>query len=318
MKLFLIFILNILLFQNVIFEQCCGAGNPISVSTSDNTIEGKKMKVGLNYRFSFSDTYYEEMHKTTLEFPTALKNSNYNYLNVNIGYGITKRLSASISLGYYINKTETFKSDLFGKLNGSGVGDLDLSISYKAYVHSRKGIELAPYFNVKFPVGKFDCEDNGIKLPISLQPSSGSFRYSGGIYFYTNLPKRFFITSFNIFEYAQRIKSYNFNYKYGNTLFLSADANYKALESLIVGIQASYEYKSRSKRENNQELYGTGYQTISLTPHITFVAKKNTFFSLLIDIPVFHKVEEIQFVNKFALQLKINHNMDLNKKCSTK
>ena len=151
MKSFLVFIINILLLQNVIFAQCCGAGNPISVSTSDNTIEAKKMKVGLNYRFSFSDTYYEEMHKTTLEFPTALKNSNYNYLNLNLGYGITKRLSASISLGYYINKTETFKSEVFGKLNGSGIGDLDLSISYKAYVNSRKGIELAPYFNVKFP-----------------------------------------------------------------------------------------------------------------------------------------------------------------------
>ena len=109
MKLFLIFILNILLFQNVIFAQCCGAGNPISVSTSDNTIEAKKMKVGLNYRFSFSDTYYEEMHKTTLEFPTALKNSNYNYLNVNIGERISgilvlvKKPHGIIWLGILLN-----------------------------------------------------------------------------------------------------------------------------------------------------------------------------------------------------------------------
>lgn len=316
-KLLLLLILHVFLLNNHIFAQCCGAGNPISISTSDNTIEAKKIKIGLNYRFSYSDTYFEEMHKITLNYPTAVKNSNYNYFNLNLGYGITRRLSIATSLGYYINKTETFKSDLFGKMKASGIGDLDVSVNYKAYVNAQKGIELVPYFNVKFPVGKFDCEDNGIKLPISLQPSSGSFRYTGGMYFYANLPKKFFITSFNMFEYAQRIKSYNFNYKYGNTLFLSVDANYKVIQYLTLGIQASYEYKSRSKRENNQELFGTGYQTITIAPHITFIAKKNTFFSFLLDIPVFHKVEEIQLVNKVALQLKIIQNIDLAKKESS-
>jgi len=315
--LLLLFILPILFLNNPIFAQCCGAGNPISISTSDNTIEAKKLKIGVNYRFSYSDTYFEDIHKTTLDYPTAVKNSTYNYLNLSFGYGITRRLSIATSLGYYINKTELFKSDLFGKMKASGIGDLDVSVSYKAYVNVKKGIELVPYFNIKFPVGKFDCEDNGIKLPISLQPSSGSFRYTGGMYFYANLPKKFFITSFNMFEYAQRIKSYNFNYKYGNTLFLSVDANYRAIKYLIYGIQASYEYKSRSKRENNQELFGTGYQTVTITPHLTLIAKKNTLFSLLLDIPVFHKVEEIQLVNKIALQFKIIQNINLTKKCSS-
>lgn len=315
-KLLLFLFIHVLLWNNPIFPQCCGAGNPISISTSDNTIESKKMKIGLNYRFSYSDSYFEDIHKTTLDYPTAVKNSNYNYINFNIGYGLTKRLSIATSLGYYINKSETFKSDLLGKMKASGIGDLDVSISYKAYINVQKGIEFAPYVNVKFPVGKFDCEDNGIKLPISLQPSSGSFRYTGGMYFYTNLSKKFFLTSFNMFEYAQRIKSYNFNYKYGNTLFFSLDANYKAMKYLTVGIQTSYEYKSRSKRENNQELFGTGYQTISITPHLTFVAMKKTFFSFLLDIPVFHKVEEIQLVNKVALQLKIIQNINFMKSCS--
>ncbi|MDD4575990.1 MAG: hypothetical protein PHI36_06140 [Bacteroidales bacterium] len=295
------------------FGQCCGAGNPISVSGLDNTTDKNNLKIGLNYRYNYSNRYFENTKKTDIDFPAVLDNSNYNYLSLNVGYGITERLSVKADLGFYINKTENFKHEGFDNLTAHGLGDLDINISYKAYLNKKKGIELAPFVSVKFPIGKFDQEVDDIKLPITMQPSSGSFRYTGGIFFYANLPNDFFLTSFNFFEYAQRIKSKNFDYKFGNTLYLSVDANYKAFRFLTVGLQAGYEYKGRSQRENNQELYGTGYHVISLTPHLTFKIKQ-TYIACSGEIPVFHKVEEIQLVNTFALRLSVIQNIQFKNK----
>jgi hypothetical protein len=309
-KYFISFITLIAFFSG--FEanaQCCGAGNPISISGTDNNIKKKHMQISLDYRHSYSDTYYEGSRKYEDSFYGQLSDASYDFLNLGIAYGITKRWTVQTQLGYYIDKQENFKDPSLPDARVNGIGDLSLSTSYIAYTNPQKGIELAPFVAVKFPIGKFDCENKGVKLPISMQPSSGSYKYSAGFYFYSNLSRRWYVTSYNLFEYAQRIVSKNFNYKYGNLTYLNAAAYFKALDFMTFGANLSYEYMSRSKDEYGF-LDGTSYQLMKIAPQILIRPVKQFHMVVSAEIPLWRDVSGIQMSNKWAMQIKLIYDIN--------
>lgn len=291
------------------YGQCCGAGNPISISGTDSNIKKKHMQISLDYRHSYSDTYYEGGSKYKNSFYGQLSNASYDFLNLGIAYGITKRWTVQTQLGYYIDKQENFKDSSLPDARVSGIGDISLSTSYVAYTNPQKGIELVPFLAVKFPIGKFDCENKGVKLPISMQPSSGSYKYSAGFYFYSNLSKQWYLTSYNLFEYAQRIVSRNFNYKYGNLTYLNAATYYKAVDFLTLGANLSYESMSRSKDEYGY-LDGTSYQLIKISPQILIHPIKQFHMVVSTEIPVWRNVNGIQMSNKWAMQVKLIYDIN--------
>lgn len=295
--------------QKEIYAQCCGAGNPISISGTDSNIKKKHMQVSLDYRHSYSDTYYYEDERFGQDFLGRLSDASYDFLNLGVAYGITKRWTVQAQLGYYIDKQENFKDPAFPDARVNGIGDLSLSTSFVAYSNPQKGIELVPFISVKFPVGKFDCENDGIKLPISMQPSSGSYKYSAGIYFYANLSRRWYVTSYDLFEYAQRIVSRNFNYKYGNLTYINAAAYYKAFGFLTLGANLSYEYMSRSKDEYGF-LDGTSYHLMKISPQILIRPVKQFHMLVSAEVPVWRNVSGIQMSNKWALQLKLIYDIN--------
>lgn len=301
-----------LVFLHEAHAQCCGAGNPISMSGTDNNLKRNHMQISLDYRHSYSDTYYEGGRPFKEDFYGRLSDASYDFLNIGIGYGITKRWTVQMQLGYYIDKQENFENPLLQDAKVHGIGDLSLSTSYVAYSHTRKGIELAPFVTVKFPVGKFDCENDGIKLPISMQPSSGSYKYSLGVYFYANLSKRWYLTSYDLFEYAQRIVSKNFNYKYGNLTYVNAAVYYKAWDFLSVGANLSYEYMSRSKDEYGF-LDGTSYHLMKIAPQILARPVKQLNLVVSAELPLWRDVSGIQMSNKWAMQIKLVYDFNFNK-----
>lgn len=309
-KYFILFPALITLFSVVEANaQCCGAGNPISISGADSNIKKKHMQISLDYRHSYSDTYYEGNRKYEGSFYGQLSDASYDFLNLGIAYGITKRWTVQTQLGYYVDKQENFKDPSLPDARVNGIGDLSLSTSYVAYTNPQKGIELVPFVAVKFPVGKFDCENNGVKLPISMQPSSGSYKYSAGFYFYSNLSERWYVTSYNLFEYAQRIVSKNFNYKYGNLTYLNAAAYFKVFDFMTLGANLSYEYMSRSKDEYGF-LDGTSYQLMKIAPQILIRPVKQFHMVVSADIPVWRNVSGIQMSNKWAMQVKLIYDIN--------
>lgn len=309
-KHFILFAAVITIMSDIeVFAQCCGAGNPISISGTDSNIKKKHMQISLDYRHSYSDTYYEGNVKYKNSFYGQLSDASYDFLNLGIAYGITKRWTLQTQLGYYINKQENFKDPSLPDAKVNGIGDLSLSTSYVAYNNPMKGIELVPFITVKFPVGKFDCENNGVKLPISMQPSSGSYKYSGGFYFYTNLSRQWYVTSYNLFEYAQRIVSSNFNYKYGNLTYLNAAVYYKTFDFITLGANLSYEHMSRSKDEYGF-LEGTSYQLMKVSPQVLISPAKQFHMVVFADIPFWRNISGIQMSNKWAMQVKLIYDIN--------
>lgn len=76
-----------LLYCTGTYSQCCGVGNPISVSGTDSNIKKKHMQISLDYRHSSSDTYYEKNRKYNSCFYGQLSDASYDFLNLGIAYG---------------------------------------------------------------------------------------------------------------------------------------------------------------------------------------------------------------------------------------
>lgn len=309
-SLFAVFIAALSVVSSSVYAQCCGAGNPISVSNTDNSLRKSHLQISLDYRHSVSDTYYEGSRKSDYDFIGRLNMSSYDFMNFGIAYGITSRLTLQAQLGYYISKIEDFRNNMLPDAFVNGVGDLSLSASYVAYRNIRKGIEFVPFVMVKFPVGKFDCENDGIKLPISMQPSSGSYKYSAGTYFYANLSRRWYLTSYDLYEYAQRIRSNNFDYQYGGLVYLNAAAYYKAFDFFTAGVNFSYEHMGRA-RSDGTELFGTSYHSLRVSPQLQFRPCRQIYLIGSIELPVWRKVEGMQMSGKWAMQFRVVYDISL-------
>lgn len=290
-------------------SQCCGAGNPISIAQGDAVMKKGQMQVMVGYRHSSSDRYYEGSHSTDVDFPGKINHTGYDFLDLGVSYGITKRLTVGAMIGYFIDKTEDYISETFPDARSSGFGDLGLRVSYTAYRHVRRGIDITTFVMVKFPVGKFDCESDGIKLPLAMQPSSGSFKYSVGLTASYNINHWLYLTTFDQFEYSQRIKSKFFDYQYGPLWNLNLAVRARAMKHLHAGVQFGYEDKGKAKNDG-WLLDGSEYRLLKITPQLTGLYK-DFQLSAGVDIPVWRRVGGIQMSNNWAIQLNFAYNIKL-------
>jgi hypothetical protein len=169
-RIFLLTITVLSSFQHSAFAQCCSAGNPYFYGEQAN-MGHRQLLVLAGYKYSTSDTYYNGSEPISIDF---VDKAWFNYLNLQMIYGITSRLSVQTELGYFINKTENYSKEGWTQSRGYGLGDLTVTMKYLAYRNYKKRISLIPSVGVKFPVGVFDQEVDNVKLPITVQPSSGS------------------------------------------------------------------------------------------------------------------------------------------------
>lgn len=306
-RLFLITIL-LGLTHNHAFAQCCGAGNPVTTVNGESTVGQGSLRVTLNYRHSLSDRYYEGSHASSFDFPGKLRQASYDFTSLAIGYGITSRLSAQAQIGYFVGKNEDYITELFPDVHATGIGDLDVTIRYTVFRKLIERIEVTPFLGVKIPVGKFDCESSGVKLPISMQPSSGSFKYTAGAYASWAPRTRFSLYTYDYYEYAQRIRSKMFDYQYGPLTYLNMGGTFRIVPKFDVGLQVSYERKGQAK-EHGVRLEGTIYNTLKLSPQFYFRPYRGWQFFVNADVPVWHKTDGLQMVNSWALQTGIQYNL---------
>jgi hypothetical protein len=289
--------------------QCCSAGNPFFYN-EQSTIEEKAMQLGLGYKYGEMDTYY--MGKEPIEI-NDIEQSWYNYMNFAALYGLNHRLSLQADLGYFLNKNESYYREDWEKKSGYGLGDLGITLKYLAYKNHIKKISIFPSIGVKFPVGVFDQEIDNVKLPISLQPSSGSYKYLLSLF----LNKGFKNPKINLgfygsYEYAQWIHSSNFNYKYGNLSMLSLIFSYQLHQNLTLGLEARNENRSRAERDNELVIQSTGYSIVYGIPHLSYSFSKDWALSMNAEVPVFRYYNGIQLGNKVAFSVKVVRNINLN------
>lgn len=282
------------------FSQCCTSGNPFISDAEQPALQAKIMTASLSYRYSRSGKYYaEDARFTELPFQEVAYS---NYLELQVGYGITNWLTLLTDLGYFVNKTlETPGIDSY---RGSGVGDLGVYAKFNAYSNPRVKITVSPTVGIKFPVGIFDQEVDNVQLPISVQPSSGGYRYLANLFVSKGFGK-ITLAGFGSYEYSQLIQSENFYYKYGDLWIAAFYFNYTPWRYITIDLQVRNEYRAKSTREHGEIVESSGYDVVFLTPQLTWSIKRGWYVSAYGDIPVYKYYNGIQMSFGYAVSLRV-------------
>jgi hypothetical protein len=292
------------------FAQCCSAGNPFFYGEQAN-IGHKQLQAIAGYKYGFSDQYYHQDSKEDIDF---IDKAYFNYLNLQLIYGLSRRLSIKTDLGYYLNRTEQYKLENWETVNGYGLGDAGLTVRYLAYKSFTKKISVIPSVGFMFPIGVFDQEDENVKLPITVQPSSGSFKYLLNLYISKTFKKSTFnIGLFGSAELPQQIDSENFYYQYGNMYLFSLVGSYYMTEKVTFGLEARSETRNKATRENDQVVESSGYNIVYAVPHISYAFANNWFLAVNADLPVYRYYNGIQLGNKLAVSARISYSISFDK-----
>lgn len=286
-------------------SQCCTSGNPFISDAEQPALQSKILTASLNYRYSHSGKYYsEDARFTELPFQEIAYS---NYTELQLGYGITNWLTVLSDIGYFFNKTlETPGIDSY---KGYGFGDLGVYAKFNAWSNSRLRVSVSPSVGVKFPVGVFDQEVENVQLPISVQPSAGSYRYLANLFVSKGFGK-ISLAGFISYEYSQLIKSENFYFKYGSQWIAALYFNIRPSKRIIIDLQFRNEYRSKSTRENDEIIESSGYDVVLLTPQMTYVFKNEWYLSAYGDIPLYKYYNGIQLSFGYAVSLRLTKKID--------
>lgn len=298
-------------FYQDIHAQCCSAGNPFFYGVQAN-MGHKELQVLAGYKYSLSDTYYHESDPVSIDF---IDKAYFNYLNLQLIYGISSRFSIQTDLGYFMNKTELYSKEGWDESKGYGLGDVTLLLRYLAYKNFARKFSIIPSMGVKFPIGVFDQEVDHVKLPITVQPSSGSYKYLLNVYINKSFKNpKWNVGFFGSYEYAQLINSANFYYKYGNLFLFSLLTSYKIASKMNLGLELRYENRGKAKRENDQTVESSGYKIFYTIPHLSYAFSKSWLISLNAELPVYRYYNGIQLGNKFSFSARLSYQINFNKK----
>jgi len=290
---------------NKAFSQCCTSGNPFISDAEQPALQSRILTASLNYHYSHSGKYYSEDSRFT-ELPfQEIAYSNYTELQV--GYGITNWLTALTDIGYFVNKT--LQTPGVDSYKGYGIGDLGLYAKFNAYSNSRLRLTISPTVGVKFPVGVFDQELENVQLPISVQPSAGSYRYLANLFISKGFGK-VALAGFASYEYSQLIESENFYYKYGDQWVAALYFNYRPWKRFTIDLQVRNEYRTKSTRENDDIIESSGYDVVFFTPQVTYAFKHDWYLSAYGDIPLHKYCNGIQLSFGYAVSVRVTKKID--------
>ncbi len=302
--LFRIFILvfsSLFITGGQLYSQCCAAGNPLS-NDVDFSHKGKNsFSAGLIWRYSLSDAMYSGSKKMDVGF---IDKTDFHYTEAIFRYGISSRAYIRAELGYFLRKGEYYKGG-FSPAIGYGVGDLAINGAYQLFAASHKMGEMVAGMGCKLPVGVFDQEDGNVKLPVNVQPSSGSYKGSAFVFYRKNLGKEFALSALISTEVASKIRSVNFHYRYGNAYVFIPGITWNAKPQLMLSLMCKAEHRGRSIRNEDTIIESSGGQLISLNPSVSyrFAGKYLASFGAL--LPVYRYMNGIQAGNTYGLHASV-------------
>lgn len=294
--IFVILLFNLGLLQTAI-GQCCSAGNPSAFAFSDhNSVRAKSLLIGASYKYGYSGVYFAGNKPQNVSFGYP---ASYSFLLLKTAYGISKRINIQLSGGYFLTKKqenpEPYPDDV-----GQGLADAEINVRYRFFKSMKRKTEFLLSGGLRLPIGVFDLEKNGVKLPITIQPSSGSLVLMTGI----SAIKSFENSKFRLYgllnaEFPQLIDSRNFYYRYGNLVNLSLTTTYAVNRFFNTAIQVHAEFRGHATRENDQVISASGYHTVMVSPQLQIDYAQGWSFSVSAEFPVYRYFNGIQLANSF-------------------
>jgi len=301
-------IVFLLLESRFILAQCCSTGSPVGASIYVGVLSKQSLRVNLFYRYSYSDAYFQGSEKT--EENTILNYSKYNFTGLSVAYGITKRLTAEVDFGYFIDKTQDFKYVDYQE-KGYGLSNGGVTFKYAAYVKPAREIEFTFGAGFRYPFTFEPLEVDGVRLSRDVQPSTNAFGINGLVFF----NKGFSDISLRLFT-INRVE-YNFedhySYQYGVALFNSIFVSKRIIPRFFGILQVRSEFRGKDF-DQGEVRENSGNYLLILSPQLSYSIVGKWNVTLVFDMPVYKNYDGKQLTPKYSIALGLSRDIDLSGK----
>ncbi|MEI7661658.1 MAG: hypothetical protein WCK34_05660 [Bacteroidota bacterium] len=306
---------------NSLKAQCCSTGSPVGASVYVGVLGKNYLRAITYFRHSYSDTYYQDDHKSAEN--SLLYNSSFNYTGISVGYGITKRLTLEADAGYYFDKTQNghyrlHDSTVNFQTRGNGLSNGTITVKYGDYIKPSQQIEITSGLALRFPFSTNPQMKEGVQLNRDVQPSTNAFGISEMIFFskgFQQITLRIFSINRYDYNFADRQK-----YKYGNILLNSVFVSKKIFKYCFGIVQIRNEWKTNDKDMSLPGLNGdhkvtdSGYDLVTVCPQLSYSIAGKWNLTALYDIPVYKKYNGKQMTPAWSFALSLTRDFNLGKK----
>lgn len=263
------------------------------------------------YRHSYSDTYYQGTDKTSEN--TALNHAGYNFVGIGLGYGLTRRLTIEADFGYFINKTQVYKTIDFTE-KGYGFSNAGITLKYGTIVKPVQQFELTLGAGFKYPFTMTPQSIDGVQLNRDVQPSTNAFGASGSLF----LNKGFSSVGMRLFS----INRYDYNfegndgYKYGNILLNSLFVSKKLFTYCFAIVQVRSEWKTNDQDFNKEEtkVTNSGFWLLTVSPSLSYSIAGKWNVTAVFDVPFYKDYNGKQLTPKYSFAINLSRDFFLGKK----
>jgi hypothetical protein len=300
--------------QKLHAQGCCTAGSASIGGLERSVLKPKSLSIS----FGYQNTHLGKTFESTKMIDDPLdRNANVQVFSFEAEYGLTSGVSLLLNFNYVARNRELTARDFRGNVSerfnveGRGVGDPILMAKYLAIAPSlATHFELALGGGAKLPVGNYNQQRNGARLPIDLQPSSGAIDLLGWFYAGYHLPRIGLRWSLRgLYRYAGA----NFDgYKFGDELIVSTGAEYDVRDYLSFALSARGRF-AKQDYSNRRILQATGGSAWYVEPAISYLGKNSTF-RIFGQIPVYQNVRSIQLTPSWMVGTGLGFIFDLSRK----
>lgn len=316
-KSIILFFISISFFGSIDLNAQCFASsaNPMGGSANLGVMNKKTMRFMTFYRYHLASKYYDQ-NKYYDGLQKTLSSANYNYIGTLLGYGLTDRLSLEIETGYFLNKTQYYRSSDH-HLTGRGVSNALTSVKYAIYQDFQNRVEFSGAVGFNTPFSTEVKSVDGVVLPIDLQPSTASYGLVIQTYFIKedsfNAMRYFFMGRYERnFENPQ---GYLFGNVFTGSAFISRHFVFGrgAIKDWTTIIQMSYQHKEKNIREGKL-INASGGHTLLLTPQINVTINEKWNISLLYELPVYRYLYGIQLGGDYSVMVNFARDFNFDKR----
>lgn len=293
----------------LLLAQCCSQSCSMTTGDGSGLLEKKHLEVMSFYKHSYSDKYLRG--KEEYQFGTAglaLKNSYFDFMGLNIGYGITDHLMIEVQGGYFGNKTQNFANGAW--LVGNGLSDISATLKMSVYRSKDTTVTIVASGGMKIPTGSYnDYTPEGIKLSRDVQSGTGSYAGTIGFSAGIRILKKHKINLSSEFDYIG-INPEEYQPGYGNTNYISTFIKLFDGCSLMAMI----------KNENRTHDYyydliqkSTGYVKVTALPGLSYEFPREWMVSVIGDLPLYQYFNGLQFASQYAFSVSLKKTFELHR-----
>ena len=314
---FRLIILLFLLLSVRSFSQCCSQGTPMGGANNQSILNPGNVRV-----FAFGT--HSRSIKQDVDSKYLIDGANFNFVGTNINIGITKRITFEGTIGYFINKSQFYKTSFvepFSTVEMRGFGLSDAIIGLKGLLYKTDGgFELTAGLGAKIPSRyHYQVLEDGVQLSVDNQTSTIGFGVVPKLLVFKRFSKQnlslFFINLYDI--NFKNFEQYRYGSGINSSLFIGKTfPKFSCKTDFIVELRSSFRLKDINFPANKERFVmattGSFIGTISTQIGQTFMDKYR--LAVAVDLPVYQKFNTSKLKNQFGVTASLVFDINAKKK----